>query len=570
MKTITYSNTSIKNEIIYEQKQLRKVLERARFRDYLIVLSDVRNSDTVKAFQLRCKMMITTRHTDITDHIPYEYKKMIKINSGFTLEESYELMAKALNRKLGTLMDYKAQCKQLHDISSGHPFIMSLIGKAFIANDYETKERRLSRFEEWIKALSNYDLTEPDIGAPIFETLKTLPENYREYYKSLVIFTDNVHIPIRVLKKYWGQSSDSDTEKIVSKFHKNSLLDFGIKKTEPVVSMHYIYYTYLKNNCSVDYIRECHKKFIESYRVSDIFDNRKELDLDFENDGYFHYHIGIHLREAEMDDLLSKLYLDFSFLEQKMKFSGLPNTIGDLKKYRNIIAGKCVDRLKFINGLIDFLPSTEEIIYKSSDTTLLQYSLTSNNNLIKEHAMKAAVELPNRLWFFDIDHSAKQTQIIRTPNIPKFVKFRTHDSALIYMVDGSIYYQDLSVDYSNEPVLYTGSNQKLIDIQLLDPFFFTLDSDGILKVYEFPIVMNMKGVSQYTINGHPVGSEPICTYQDKKFRITCFRVIKKEGVQSNDADVVCCLENGQIRLITWIFTSKKYFSVRILVSNNLL
>lgn len=41
-----------------------------------------------------------------------------------------------------------------------------------------------------------------------------------------------------------------------------------------------------------------------------------------------------------MVDLVPLLYLDFGFLEQKMRATGLPNTIGDLQMYRKEIIGE--------------------------------------------------------------------------------------------------------------------------------------------------------------------------------------------------------------------------------------
>lgn len=71
------SNT--KNEIVNVKKYLRKVLE-SHHKDCLLVLTDVRNRETLIAFDLHCKIMLTTRNVEILDVLtPKENQFMIKV-----------------------------------------------------------------------------------------------------------------------------------------------------------------------------------------------------------------------------------------------------------------------------------------------------------------------------------------------------------------------------------------------------------------------------------------------------------------------------------------------------------
>lgn len=101
-------------------------------------------------------------------------------------------------------------------------------------------------------------------------------------------------------------------------------------------------------------------------------------------------------------DIFPLLYLDFGFLEQKLRITGLPNTIGDFKTYNSEILGPnpTVHRIELINELLDFLPGVEEFLYKSKYTCLLQYALTSSG-LLKDEALRQAAKYPNRLWMED-------------------------------------------------------------------------------------------------------------------------------------------------------------------------
>lgn len=120
-----------------------------------------------------------------------------------------------------------------------------------------------------------------------------------------------------------------------------------------------------------------------------------------------------------MVDLLPSLYLDFGFLEQKLRATGLPNTIGDLQTYRTEIVGKLIEspeivrsplnRLRCIftagsvsrglllDELLNFLPNVEEMLKKSKDTCLLQYALMTRDYLNVE-AKRQALQFGHRLF----------------------------------------------------------------------------------------------------------------------------------------------------------------------------
>lgn len=135
------------------------------------------------------------------------------------------------------------------------------------------------------------------------------------------------------------------------------------------------------------------------HRIPEALAKRTEPDIvQLPDDRYFHFFIGYHLNKADMRDLFPKLYLDFGFLEQKLRSTGLPNLLGDFKTYEKEITRGDTTRIAFLAELQDFLPTIEEAIVKSMDTCLLQYAITTNNSIRRE-AIKQARLFSNRVWF---------------------------------------------------------------------------------------------------------------------------------------------------------------------------
>lgn len=133
-------------------------------------------------------------------------------------------------------------------------------------------------------------------------------------------------------------------------------------------------------------------------RIPEALNKRSELNLlQLPNDNYFHYYIGYHLKGAgtAYHPLYKQLYNDFGFLEQKLRYSGLSNTLGDFKLYGDQICDRSV-----FDDLTEFLAYIEEYLSISEDTCLLQYAL-SKDRYIGALARQQAERFNDRIWFSD-------------------------------------------------------------------------------------------------------------------------------------------------------------------------
>lgn len=202
------------------------------------------------------------------------------------------------------------------------------------------------------------------------------------------------------------------------------------------------------------------------------------------DDRYFYFYIGHHLRQAGWLDVFARLFLNLTFLEQKIRTTGLPNTIGDLHTYREYIINKSPARRALLHDVLDFLPYVEEMLKKSPETTLLQYALNASGALQTE-AQRQVDDLPHRVFFTGADHiNRHRRQIVALPHRPAFIRFCGPNTALIAFENHHIYLADLSPGYTVQPSLFVGHLAAVIDIQLLGSSeFVSLDASGVCHVW---------------------------------------------------------------------------------------
>lgn len=295
-------------------------------------------------------------------------------------------------------------------------------------------------------------------------------------------------------------------EEIIQRLDKLYLLERVIIGSESYCSLHYHYYSYLTNLIKANEKQGMHATLVDSYKIREALRERTEPNITgLPDDKYFHFYIGYHLRESGMLSLFPELYLDFGFIEQKLRYTGLPNTLGDFNSYKTEIAGQNPSRIGLLEDLTDFLANIEEILLRTPHTCLLQYALTTDN-AIREEATRQARKFPNRIWFTDMwvhyifltfsnlyfstifsvysDHSVKYRQIVQIPEQPRLIRFVEPNSSLVAFADNTILLTDMSSEYTVEPTVYRGHDCTIRDLQLIhENYFGSLDVKGTIKIW---------------------------------------------------------------------------------------
>lgn len=578
IKYNAYSGNA-KNEAIHVKSHLRKVLERPEYKNCLIVLTDVQDNRVVKFFDLNCKMLLTTCHREeVQKIISIEKQKMIEIKEGLTQCESIELFTKVLksvdkNAELPQRM--KNLIDEIHKKCSGHPMTLGLIAKTF--QKPEDDKKRIDRLINWVSNLENYKSPGEyeQIKMSIEETMKFLKEKQQKCYHQMVIFTDNIEVPIDVLAKLWDMSIE-DAESVALKLHDCSLLEK--QKIHDTYSLHYVHYKYLKEEISN--IQEIHEQLLEKYEVREIFKNRTELELHFPEDSYFHFYIGYHIAGANQLDLFD-LYFDFGFLEEKIRIAKLPNTLGDLMKFKDKIA-KTKEQKDLLEELKYFLITAEQLLFKSDHMTLLQCAL-AYEGLVKEEAQRQIIKYHNRVWMNDINHIESYSQMFALqadaqPRLVRLVRLNTFDArskdnlvCLISLQDNNILLHDIATDYSEGPILYKNDHPHslIMDMQIFrNQVFLVLNDSGKLSVFYLKHNAARRPSAPTKLYPNEALNERppfVIEYNHRSDKFTCFNLIEDQN-----ADLIVGTSKGVIKFYKWISKLNKFEDIKTDIKTNFL
>lgn len=477
---------SIQLHIIQMKKYFQNTFSSEKYKNSLLVLVNVQNKEVIEAFDFHCKVLATGRSEACFDEIPKNRKRFVVIDRGLTEQESldfFDLMPglSDTNRK------YKMKVREIHKLCQGEPMIMSLIW-----NNIMQSVNPNDRLSNYIKKLHNNQLTDGQMDSTIEESLRVLDIEDREAYQKMVVFPQNVFVPVSVLSRYWHMTKDA-TEALVNRLYSCSLLSVDYR-TDPngeraedgmFVSMHYIYSSYLRKVATREEETQMHLEICRSYEADRVLERRTEPELfDLPDDKYIHYYIGYHLQRSGLTHLFPLLYFDFGFLEQKLRYTGLPNTRGDLEEYRSVIVGDDEEKHQLWNELLDFLPTIEEMVHQNNDTSLLQYALNASDTIAKE-AKRQVEKFSNRVWFDDVGHPAKQRrQMVRLESRPLVLKFYGPEAVLAALDDNSILLMDLSPSYVIEPTVLREHKKPIKSLETFGEFYLvSLDVGGSLLIW---------------------------------------------------------------------------------------
>ncbi|KAL0830687.1 hypothetical protein ABMA28_002824 [Loxostege sticticalis] len=313
-------------------------------KEALLVLDEVNDKLGVEAFDIGCKILVTTRDSEVVSNF---HPQIIKVENSLKEEETLKLLASYVDLDVQKL---PRQARKFHDACKGSPFNIGLIG-AQLAEDKERLIHDNKRWNYYLKQLEKKDflflLRHNDNQMKTIEVcINSLEPNILPLFKMLAILPDNVKVSVKVLAKLWNKEI-SEVEMIMRKLRVKSLIIemYDHDQRNYMYEVHDLIMTYLKGTLlSEEEKKKLHSDFLKSYQ----YDVNKQLPVEITDDGYIAFYIGYHILNTKNLNnrwsLFNKLYLDLKFLGNKVRLTGPADVILDLQKYETQIVNDELDR----------------------------------------------------------------------------------------------------------------------------------------------------------------------------------------------------------------------------------
>lgn len=170
-----------------------------------------------------------------------------------------------------------------------------------------------------------------------FNTIKNcldgLKKEYYDFYKTFVLFVEDVNITTQVLEVVLKKDK-YEIEDIITELKNRSLLVYAYNEHLNcyVCGIHDLLLAHLKMMIDKKTIIELHRSLIDNYL--ELSGNNY---ANLPNDNYIFTYIGHHLLEAEREEDFPKIYFNLEFIGAKIRYAGIADLVGDFKRYKKYI-----------------------------------------------------------------------------------------------------------------------------------------------------------------------------------------------------------------------------------------
>ncbi|KAG6447446.1 hypothetical protein O3G_MSEX004970 [Manduca sexta] len=385
--------------------ELKKHFSEPALKESLLVLDEVNEEKIVVAFDIGCKLMITTRDVDVVSKY---HPQIVNVQKSFEEREALELFASCLEESVSNL---PAQARKLVEICKGMPFNIALIG-AQLAENKERLKDDPSYWKNYLNKLEKKDYfslfkgKDNTMKKTIEVCINSLQANILPLYKRLAVLPDNVKVFAQVLSRLWNKDV-AEVESIMKSLTRKSLIieTYDRERKNYIYEVHDLIMNYLRTNTKEEDLKKLHSDLLTSYS----YDNVDNVSCDIPDDGYIAFYIGYHIQKTDNLNnkwgLFNKLFLDLKFLGNKVRLTGPDDVKMDLQKYENYIVKDEMDR-SLAHSLRTFLSTHGTDLYHYPSTDILQSILQHEaaGLLYNKAASAAQAAADNHELYFDFLH----------------------------------------------------------------------------------------------------------------------------------------------------------------------
>ena len=309
------------------QAATARLIELLADRHILMVIDDVWNSAHLRPFLQGgplCARLVTTRNLDT---VPANARK-VDVDA-MQKHEATALMG------AGLPSGHETDTNRLAARLGKWPLLLKLVNGALRHRVHNTGQELADALMYVNTALDKRGLTFFDArGAAAWNqavektlgvSIELLKPDECVMYGELAVFPEDVDIPLTTLEQLWSRTGgldEFDTEDLCDRLMRLSLL-LNFDPTTRHIRLHDVIRQYLIQKRE-DHLPQLHNQFLEAYS-SDI-PRWSKLPA---QEAYLWNNLAYHLIEAERDDELRQLLLDFDWLQAKLEATDVNSLITD-------------------------------------------------------------------------------------------------------------------------------------------------------------------------------------------------------------------------------------------------
>ncbi|XP_068617350.1 uncharacterized protein Dark isoform X1 [Battus philenor] len=466
--------------------RLKSLFLEPSLKECLLVLDEVNKKSCLEAFDIGCKILITTPDTGVVSN--YQ-PQIIKVENSFTENETLELFSSCLEQPVSQL---PRQARKLHEICKGSPFHLALIG----AQLSENKERFKHDHKYWNYYLNKLEkrdffflLRHQDNPKKTVEVcINLLQPDILALFKKLSVLPDNVKVSAKVLTKLWNKEL-TEVESIIKHLRSKSLIIefYDREQQNYIYEIHVFIMDYLRSCWSEEELKKLHAEFLKSYN----YDNVDNASTDIVDDGYIAFYIGYHILKTNnlnnKYSLFNKLFLDLKFLGNKVRLTGPSDVILDLKEYDKYIAEETLDK-ELLASIKAYLSTHGTDLYRYPYTDIVQSILQyESKGILYTKASAIAMERcsKNELYFEFLHEQNLEELKYSTIDVKETVTAVCFlgDYVLIGTESGVIKFFHISTNRLEKELPGKGSAVKWIAACPMNPpIVAVLDCSGVITI----------------------------------------------------------------------------------------
>nr|XP_020455227.1 apoptotic protease-activating factor 1 isoform X1 [Monopterus albus] len=312
-----------------EAKERLRFLMLRRYPRSLLILDDIWDSTVLKAFDIHCRILLTTRNRSLTDSVSGA-KYEVEVESGLDENKALEILALYTKTKPKALPE---EARSIVRECKGSPLVVSLIGALLKEKPnrwhYYLGQLQQKQFKRIRKSSSyDYDALDQAMAASI----EVLPDEHQELYKDLTVIEKDIKVPAKVLSVLWDLEPE-EVEDILEEFANKSLL---------FVDSHNKPYLYYLHDLQLDFLVEQNRTELESLHTKVVRQYQQHYRDGPPTSGdeeclYWIRFLPYHMAKANLSQELYSLMFSLDWVNIKAQIMGPAHLINDYVEYGPIL-----------------------------------------------------------------------------------------------------------------------------------------------------------------------------------------------------------------------------------------